>query len=428
MRKLRTKIGAMIASAMLAVALMAMPVSAGTTYEPVSGDDDVTFTKYLVINQGDDVPDLTFDFQITSGTKIEAGTDTVAVLPGPVVKTGDVVTAPTVENAVFAKNDTVYDAVQGTDQVSLAVGDVYAKQSVVIDFSGVEFTEPGVYRYILSEVNGGVSGVSYDAQVGTGGTAGQRTLDVYVIDAGTIDATSQKPKLTVHSYLLHKDLAAPAKDKNSFGTAGSAIADKSDGFVNLHEAYDLKFSKTVSGNQASKDKYFEFTLTITNAIPDTVYDVSYGNDGNPATTDGDADLQPTPNAATTKFDTQIDQPTSIRVGSSGDVTQKFYLQHGQSIAIRGLSQGTMYNLSEDAEDYNATSQTDDAKASTSGGNSVINTAGIIADVTVTFTNTRNGVIPTGVILSVAPWVIAGVVIIGGIVFFAIRSKKKYEEE
>ena len=45
-----------------------------------------------------------------------------------------------------------------------------------------------------------------------------------------------------------------------------------------------------------------------------------------------------------------------------------------------------------------------------------------------FTNDRSGVIPTGVILSVAPWAIAGVVILAGVVFFAIRSRKKYEEE
>ena len=42
-------------------------------------------------------------------------------------------------------------------------------------------------------------------------------------------------------------------------------------------------------------------------------------------------------------------------------------------------------------------------------------------------NVKEGVIPTGVILSVAPWVIAGIVIIAGVVFFAIRSRKKYEE-
>ena len=47
MRKMRTKIGAMIASAMLAVAMMAMPAGAATAYTGVAGGE-FTFDKYLI--------------------------------------------------------------------------------------------------------------------------------------------------------------------------------------------------------------------------------------------------------------------------------------------------------------------------------------------------------------------------------------------
>ena len=47
---------------------------------------------------------------------------------------------------------------------------------------------------------------------------------------------------------------------------------------------------------------------------------------------------------------------------------------------------------------------------------------------ITYTNNKEGIIPTGVLLSATPWIILGVVLIAGIVFFAIRSKKKYEDE
>ena len=50
------------------------------------------------------------------------------------------------------------------------------------------------------------------------------------------------------------------------------------------------------------------------------------------------------------------------------------------------------------------------------------------DVYTGYKNSKSGAIPTGVILSVAPWVIAGAVIIVGIVFLVIRSRKKYDAE
>ena len=100
-----------------------------------------------------------------------------------------------------------------------------------------------------------------------------------------------------------------------------------------------------------------------------------------------------------------------------------------------------YTLSEDSEDYNSAEGIAKADSSfdidNNGENDALtgaldadvnkNASGKIDSVYTGFTNTKEGVIPTGVILSVAPWVIAGIVIIAGVVFFAIRSRKKYEE-
>ncbi len=419
MRKMKTKIGAMIASATLAVAMMAMPASAGTTYTAVNGDNTCTFNKYLIVNEGSDVPDATFNFSIASGAAINVNTtdDTMAVLSGPVVTDGTNVTAPTVGSAKFAATDVPQTTVASGDSITLASGEAYVKKAVSVDFSGVSFTEPGIYRYILSEVvDNTLMGMSYDVKVGTNGIHGQRTLDVYVTDEW--NTISGKHELKISGYVLHETLAAP-KRGTDLGTAGGTLSDKSDGFVNSHEAFDLKFSKTVAGNQASRDKYFEFTVTITGAVPGTEYTVSYAN--------ADISIAKNPNAATTVIEEAKTQPVKLTVGSNGTLAQLFYLQHGQSIAIRGLAEGTKYTIIENAEDYKAESVSTDTNA-TAVGNSVENTKGITANAEASFTNTRDGIIPTGVILSVAPWVIAGIVIIGGIVFFAIRSKKKYDEE
>ena len=433
MRKLRTKIGAMIASAMLAVAMMAMPVSAAKTYGDGVSATEVSFNKYLVINEGDTVPNLTFEFEIEPiAHMIPADTTssnkTVAVLPGPTTAT-----KPSVGVAEFTSTDTSSTTVADGDNVTLATGKAYAKESVTIDFSGIKFNEPGVYRYILTEkVITGALGISYDTQRkdDTVGAAGQRVLDVYVSDVS--DPTSQDIKLAISGYVLHESEAAPAMNAtNGTGdvtTTAGALADKSDGFVNSLEAYDLVFSKTVSGNQASRDKYFSFTVSLSKVVPGTSYAVSYGSDGKDATLDGNADktIPANPNSATTVIgNNAVNQPSTLTVeAGENSVAHTFYLQHGQSIVIHGLATGTEYTITENAEDYKPSVQVNAGVAT-----DIDRVKGTVsADTSVSFTNTKEGVIPTGVILSVAPWVIAGVVIVGGIVFFAIRSKKKYEEE
>ena len=426
MKKLRTKLGLLVLMAMLGAGIAAMPVGAAPSfsYTPVEGDkadgtDDVTFNKYLVVNNGSAVPDVTFDFSIAPGTGVGSTVDTIAVYPGPVNSAG---TKPSVESAVFGSGDTASTTKTTDDTVILAADEAFVKKAVTIDFDGVQFTEPGVYRYIITENIGNAMGFSYDTQVVDDTMKGQRTLDVYVTDDGT-------GSLVVTGYVLHEGTSAPAKGEN-YGSSGTTLSDKSDGFVNSHEAYDLVFSKTVTGNQASRDKYFEFTVTISSAVSGTIYTVSYEDDHDDATADGNADksISANPNAATTKIANDVAQPTDLTVGDNGMVTQKFYLQDGQSIAIRGLAKGTQYSIFEDEEDYKASSTTTDSAAAEKGGNTVRNNTGISQDVSAAFTNTRNGVIPTGVIMSVAPWVIAGIVIIGGIIFFVVRSKKKYDEE
>ena len=54
--------------------------------------------------------------------------------------------------------------------------------------------------------------------------------------------------------------------------------------------------------------------------------------------------------------------------------------------------------------------------------------GIYADITAAFTNTKQGVVPTGVLLTVAPFAI-GLLLFGALaVFFVARKKKRAEEE
>ena len=91
----------------------------------------------------------------------------------------------------------------------------------------------------------------------------------------------------------------------------------------------------------------------------------------------------------------------------------------------GLNSGAVCTVTEDAEDYTATHVID-------GGNSVTgNSSGALtltnADRTVAFTNTREGIIPTGVLLTIAPFAI-GLLLFGALAVFLIARKKRRTED
>ncbi len=443
----KTKILATITSAVLVAAVFAaMPLSASaaTTYTPVAGGT-TNFDKYLVMNEGANVPNVSFEYTVTSGTaqNFDASGKTIQVYAGPtpekITFSGKDISDTTPTDSKFEVAFKQTDAaileanVGSTDYVkNLDAGEKYAKKTAALDFSGVNFDEPGIYRYIITETQGTDQSIVYDADA-------TRVLDVYVVDnAGNLE---------VSSYVLHATDSTVSIDSTTYGSDGKVVTGddsdhKSQGFTNEYTSYDLTFSKTVSGNQASKDKYFAFTVNIENAVAGTVYDVSYADDSNDSTTDGNADaaINANPNNATTVITTDVNQPATITVpAGKTSVSQIFYLQHGQKIAVRGLAKGTKYTVSENPEDYIASAtaadgvdkNTDDA---TTAGTEITLDANAMTDTfvkgnaVVDFTNTREGTIPTGVILAVAAPVAVGVILLAAIIVVAIKNKRRDSEE
>ncbi len=419
-----------ILSAASLMAMMVMPVSAGTTYTPVAGDaTSCTFKKYLIMDEGDHVPNVTFNFTVTAGTPIAADTVTkkMEVLAG----VGD----PKVTAVAFSSADTTksvadaaeIDALSEIDVkrtasaredgktadtgVQLEPGEKFATKGTTVDFSGVTFDEPGIYRYIITETADsahGAAGIMHDNDV-------DRVLDVYVEDNGN-------NTLKVSSYVLHTDAGNVTAGENNGSGDVSPVADKTDGFTNEYSSNDLKIEKEVTGNQASRDKYFALTVKTTGADDNATYTVSIADDNNSATNDGNADAESGRNSATIADNTEKINKQRV-TGAELKAGVTFYLQHGQSVVIRGLAPNVRYEVTENAEDYKSAVKTDDT-------NSGI--IGVVADgnkmAVAVFTNTRDGIIPTGIILSVTPWIILGFIVVAGVVFFAIRSKKRYEEE
>lgn len=393
---LKTRLWALAATLLLLVSLLAMPVSAANT--PVaSGTFD--FNKYLVMNANANVPNVEFEFEIKAGTAVAATGDSPAIYAGIVQQEGDAVTAPTVEKAKFSYNTHHASTVVGlpTDDGEPTGNKKYATETVTVDFTGISFTAPGIYRYIITETDSTASGIITNDAVST------RTLDVYVQYKNT--ASEGEPpdysesELEVSGYVLYN------------GTENFSDANKSDGFTNTYTTYDLTLTKNVTGNQGDRDKYFAFTVNITGAVEGTVYTVDF------------PDTENSPN----------NTADSLTVGEGGSVSATYYLKHGQSIVIQGLTKDTKYTISETSysTDGYTTSNTvkvgeGQADASTEPLTTGEKTMGT-GDNIVTFTNSKSGTVPTGILLETAPYLILGAVVVAGlVVLFATRRRRTRE--
>ncbi len=362
-----TKIMAFLMITALIMSFAIISTSAATTYTPIGGS--TTIAKNLVVEDDANIPDITFGYTITRGTPVAATANTIEILASEV--------GASIGNATFSNSDTA-NAINGlpTDaQGSPTAGKKYAQKSVAVTFPANSFTKPGVYRYVIAETDGGKPGVTYDTT--------SRYLDVFVV-------ANANNELSVDSYVLRNSA-------NTIGTDYRYTTDpdvKSSGYTNTVTQYDFQFSKAIAGNQGDKNKLFTFTLNITNAIPGT-YPVE-----------------------TTGVSSNV---SSITIGSDGTYNGNIDLTDGSVVRIVNLNKDAVCTVSEDAEDYTPTHVIDNG-TSVSGNNSGTITLAN-ADHSVAFTNTRNGVIPTGVILTIAPFAI-GLLLFGALIIFFVAKRRR----
>lgn len=399
------KILAICMTTVMLVASSVVAVSAAN-YTAVAGED-VTFNKYLVVDEDAKIPAITFEYSIAPGTAIPASNGVMEVLAGPTgtaTVSGQSVTTPYIDDAVFTEGESKYTSAQTGDEVTLSSGQNYAKKTPTIHFDGVTFPEPGIYRYVVTETSAGQQGISYDTQAATPG-AKVRYLDVYVVDNnGTLEIDSQ---------VFHENASTINAGTNNGSEVETTVADKSDGYVNSFATKNLSFAKEVTGNQGSKDKYFDFTLQITGAQPNMTYVVDITG----------AEATSGSNASTISANTGQTNATTITVNNSGNATTHFYLKHGQYVTVKGLPEGTSYTLTENAEDYKSTAGTTNVTHGNSAYNDSTNGTISSSDIYTGYTNTRQGVIPTGVILTVAPFMI-GMLLFGALALFLVSRRRR----
>lgn len=480
---------ALIAAMGIAPAVSAMPTYAATT--AVQGGK-TTFDKYLVMKKNANVPNATFSYTVSIPTDAE-----MTSLPNPedtnetnlTIRKG--IGNPTVSDTTFAAGDQTYDSVQSVrtnksstaydakteDQVDGLDGShKYAKRTSEVDFSSVTYSEPGVYRYKITEndITGEKAGFTKDST--------PRYLDVYV-------ESDNSGKLSITGYVFHTANSQQAKGS----TTGSNNPDgKNKGFTNKYETHDLTLTKNVTGNQGFRDQYFKFHVNITNldagarlfltdsAGSRTAYEsgneVAYAYNASTGTrTAGQkrfvmskgtisdvSKMTPYTYASSasgttgkiitetkgTETDTNVPEDAkglAVTADANGNVEFDVYLKHSETLKVNGLTAEAKYTITETSEDYSAsatkTSGTNAAAKldlthavsktnnnNTSTDATAEQTLGTVDD-TVAYTNNREGVLPTGVIHNNrAALSIAGIAAAGACIAIAVKKQRKNKEK
>ena len=332
----------------------------------------------------------------------------------------------------------------------------------------------GTYTFdkIGAEIVSGSAGYTY--RYGDKGSVPRETLPGW-------DVSYTKQSAAAGQYVVYRSNNANAGD-TVIGTAVDRAR-----FTNL-KLVELTVGKKVTGNQASRDKYFKVTVDLkidsnnyrgnldfkdeSSAVPSfgadwiaemdirkavkapsqnaaTVYTQTEmananGHDGIPSLTyssasgsqqqnntwwDGTYYYYPDGGGDWTVTDQSgafvgTDSPPGnatcgmpgqqILFDSNGVARITFYLQHGNSVTLKGLPYGVSYTVTEEAEDYRPETEILSGDVTTnengSGGgadimlgnlNQVRDTS-MLTDTALQFTNTRAGIIPTGLADSIRP--------------------------
>lgn len=366
MKTNKTNLKSRIFAVMVSVMLLATCFMSTTAFAETSDEtpaETVQITKYLVMDKDANVPNVDFEFNINVGESTTVGNGQVVY--------GGVAGATITDKASFTTDSDTYETKQKDDTVTLTDEQKYAKDVVDVDFTKVVFTAPGLYHYVVTEKDKTYTGITEDT----------KTYDLYVLVAvdeaeGSVDGL----------YIAGATF--------SYMDGATKLA----GMTNTYTTHNITLSKTVTGNQGDRNKYFEFTVTINNAIPGTVYDV-----------EGDFTANTDLNG-----DEQVDNPTTL-TATGGTVVQKYYLKDGQNIVINGVADGSTYLITE-------TSYANDGYATTVPENA--NGTIADADVSVTFTNNKQGTVPTGILLETAPYMILGAVVLAGIVVLFVTRRRR----
>lgn len=292
--------------------------------------------------------------------------------------------SPTSTSETIITDGQTYDVKEGSgsvvsNNVVFAKGSVDgAQQDVTFALGSLSFSEPGVYKYQITET---VTANGFDNETGA--------LDAYLFVEDTNG--SEADGIQIYGVVVTKP--STSANKVEAGT-------KTDTVVNSYmkdATGNLKVTKNIDGTMASPND--EFTFTVSGLTPNRTYVVS---------------------------GTGITAGSNDKIAANGKGEYQFTLKATETRTILGLT-ANEYVVTEtpSTEGYKLTSVTgkddDDTDISDGSADVTLTTEDMTKEVV--FVNTRNAVTPTGIVMNVAPYVLLVVVAAAGCFVF-LRKRRE----
>ena len=372
----------LVAGAMLtALAMPAYADSYGTQGAKGSKLSSFKIHQTLVLPVDVDVPATNFTFDIVpvkTGTLGNITTDT------GMDKTYDV---------MYGIGDTLNDAgsasLAGTEtpaSTELVPGAMAVTVDATFNTLPTGFTEPGIYKYQIDE----------DA-VGTNYVDHTQALDLYVIvERGDFDNNPENADTCeVTGVIVYPANEVPSDQSK-----------KTDTYVNYYRlgedgkdtVGDITVKKTVTGAMGSKSEMFQFTVDGLTAGTDYTYYIDNVKQEN------------TLNTTSNTFSIHDGQTVKI-TGIEDNKVLTITESDGKTNIGYSLNKVTVNNV-----DWNESNQTEDKDG-------VEITVDKDIDQNTVFTNNRDAVSPTGIVMNVAPYVLLVVVAAAGCFVF-LRKRRE----
>ena len=364
--KISKKLAACSLAGVMMVSMLGMTAFAESAggYTPSEDSVAVQFDKVLDMQHatGASTPGVEFKYTVAPGKAVDA------TLTTPEIKAG--VDTPTIENVTYS------------------VGDPNLTKKATVDFSNVTFKAPGIYRYIITETASGNDGIYENI---TDDAKADRYLDVYVQNVLT-EGKVTGYKIT--NYVLTETALNPIISADGKKvTYGDGISSKSSGYTNKYLTWSLTLDKTLAGTMADYSKEFSFTIVIKGMQDGST--VTVGN-------------------------------TKSNEAVNGEISIDATLGNGDSTTITGIPANASYEITENLTDADGYTPSIEAKAAAikENGNKTVKAEMDASNEVVHYTNTKNAVTPTGIAMTVAPYIL--MVAVAGI--FAILFLRRRHEE
>lgn len=363
-KRFSTRLAAAVMAGTLAVGMMGMsvfaegsseikPVESTSYIEGTGGDITIPLKKDVQTDGNTYAPDTTFEFIVTPVAVTDAPQDT---------------SVPT--NGITASGITYTNADGlGIDKSIIKNGGITINKDA--------FTKVGVYKYTISEKEGGYEGIDYD----------DKTYDVYVTVVNNEEGTGVYPKYVK---------VVNTENKNE---KVKEIVFTNDYGKKIDSTHDVTIKKIITGNQSIATDTFNVKVSVKAwDNKNEAYKVVYIHNG------------------TTKTD-KI---------NSGEI-KTYPVTNNTTIHIYGLTERDVVTAVEDVNQKGYTATYSKAKVGEWESVSLINNGVSILkdDAQATVTNTKDATIPTGIVLNYGPYILM-IALAGSMAVFFFRRKNHKE--